>query len=219
MLKSFRYWWSAFWLVGFRVSIDKFLQNQASQADHSANVDVHSETTRLFVRQLLGDAEYAWDPEDGQKAVLHLNSSTPRSNAHLVYASEVVLRFRLLDIYTEALGVSTNEKRIVMPRMERPTCGTRRMEQVRFSFTSLFSHLLLVSFTNNFKTGINYFSISMNSIVNTSCTKCFKIMLRMQIRLPVLNSSNSFPAFYVYVVSDNIETPWSIARSRQISWR
>ena len=117
-----------------------FPQKQASQADHSAYLDFHNPGLRLFIRQLLGDEGYAWDPKDSQKTILHLNSVAPRANAYLVIASDVVFRFRLLDIYAEALAISSKGKYVTVPRIAQPLSGSRRVEQVRISLYTVCSH-------------------------------------------------------------------------------
>lgn len=88
------------------------------------------------MKKLLGDTGYEWDPKDGQQAVSHLNTSENRSNANLSLVSDVVFRFRLLDIYSDVLGVSRKAKRIAIPRMDQPDGATRRLEKVRSYFLS-----------------------------------------------------------------------------------
>jgi hypothetical protein len=125
--------------ISGRISLffSNFSQDQAYQVDKSATVDVHDAGARHFLRQLLGDHEhgFGWDHRDGRKAVIHLTAPGPRSNPHLLLASQHIFRFHLLDIYSQALGLrlSPEDMPAVVPRMERPPCEGRRLELVGFS--------------------------------------------------------------------------------------
>jgi len=107
----------------------KFPQNQADQADHSANIDVHDPAIRRFICQLLGDTGFEWDHRDCSQTVRHLNCPAPRPTAYLLHAAQVFFRFRLLDIYARVFGFGVSDR--VVQQIVRPPGGSRRLAQVR----------------------------------------------------------------------------------------
>lgn len=63
---------------------------------------------------------------------------------HLLQAAQVVVRFRLLDIYSQVFGLPTQDKLVVVPRMARPPGGSTKLVQV--SFCILFGSPLSLTF-------------------------------------------------------------------------
>jgi hypothetical protein len=181
----------------------KFPQNQASQADHSANLDVHDPATRRFICQLLGDTGFEWDHKDSNQTVRHLNSTTPRPTAHLLHAAQVVFRFRLLDIYARVFGFGVSDR--VVYQIVRPPGGARRLAQVRICMSLLSAVTYLwVRFTSLFKTGTKCFSTSTSSTLSVLCANLLTMMLSLLLCKPLGKTSNSsFLEFNVYAPSVN----------------
>jgi hypothetical protein len=150
------------------------------------------------MRKLLGDTGYEWDHEDSSKAVHHLNSHDPRATAHLLQASQVFFRFRMLDIYAQVMGIGGGSPRVLC-RLRRPPASVRRLDQVRHSILVLSGYLPFISFTNIFKTGTNCFTTSLPSTIDTLLVHLSRTVLEVLQALQSVakSSSGSCPAFSV----------------------
>jgi len=150
------------------------------------------------MRKLLGDTGYEWDHEDSSNAVRHLNSHDPRATAHLLQASQVFFRFRMLDIYAQVMGLGGSSPR-VLGQSRRPPSAVRRLDKVRLSILALFRYLPFIRFTTIFKTGLNCFTTSPPSTIDTLWVHLSNSVLEVPLALQSVTkpSSGSCPAFSV----------------------
>jgi hypothetical protein len=105
--------------------------------DHSDIIQVHDVNTRAVLFQVMGGDGYEWS-RNKSEAIVHLNSSSKRSHGHLLYMAHIFFRYRLLDIYADALGLPVHNKLGIVPRAPRPSCLVRRLSEVSSSMVFFF---------------------------------------------------------------------------------
>jgi hypothetical protein len=98
--------------------------------DHLANLSVHDANAREFLHKFLGTEEYCQDSVEARQGLVELRQSRNSPNAHILQAAQVIFRYRLLDIYADALGIPTYEDFAVVPRMAKPPVTVGRLDKV-----------------------------------------------------------------------------------------
>jgi hypothetical protein len=91
---------------------------------------VYDAPAREFLQKFLGTNEYCQDPHEARHGLVQLQQSRNSCNAHILLAAQVIFRYRLLDIYADALGIPCYEDLAVVPRMKKPSVSVGRLDKV-----------------------------------------------------------------------------------------
>jgi hypothetical protein len=91
---------------------------------------VYDAHAREFLHKFLGTNEYCQDPHEARQGLVQLHQSRNSPTAHILVAAQVIFRYRLLDIYADALGIPCYEDLAVVPRMEKPSVSVGRLDKV-----------------------------------------------------------------------------------------
>ena len=101
------------------------------------NLTVHDANAREFLHKFLGTTEYCQDSVEACQGLVELRQSRNSPNAHILQAAQVIFRYRLLDIYADALGIPSYHDLAVVPRMARPSVSVGRLDKVCLNFIIL----------------------------------------------------------------------------------
>lgn len=97
--------------------------------------------TRDFIRQFLGSDEQG--TEEAHSSLRRMKDVTPH-HQHLLLVALIIFRYRLLDIFADALDVPRHPKFCVVPRSGKPEHSVSRLDRVcNFQLTAYYYSLTM----------------------------------------------------------------------------
>jgi hypothetical protein len=136
-------------------------QKLASQVDSLSKYEVYDHRTREFVKDYLGCAK---EPSrNAAHELLLVKSQSLPPVQHIIAASVIVLRYRLLDILADVVGMPHHPSLHQIAKQERPKETTERLTSVTDTFPYTMTTCLripLTRFSPNYKTGMELSQIS-----------------------------------------------------------